>query len=150
MKVQEMREALTQLGSLLTSMKAKSAADDVAALCDLLAEYDEETVQGFVKGIRKRLEEKPAPAKKAKAPLDQIRVLDYARQIADGLQGQGNLEAALAQLSADKGMRLAEIKALSEQAMGFSLTEKSRPKALAELRRLLARRLHGQHRLDLA
>lgn len=150
MKVQELREALTHMGSMLVSLRAKGAADDMAVLCEFLSEHDEETVQAFVKGIRKRLEDKPPPAKKAKAPLNQARVEDYARQIAEGLHGQTNLEAVLAQLAADKSMRLAELKALSDVALGFSLSEKSKPKALAELRRLLARRLHGQHRLDLA
>lgn len=151
MKVQELREGLLKLAETLERLRAKGAADDLILLTEFLAEFDEQTVQACLSGLRQRLTDRPAPVKKGKVSVPDLqRVQVWYDAFKDALARSLDLEALMARLSADKTVKQPDLAELARRLLGFDLTERTRPKALLEFRRLLARHLHGQERLNLA
>lgn len=148
MRVDQFRVGLSKLANALDELKARDAATDLQLLNDFLSTFDDQTVAACLNGIRRRLEEKPAPPKKAVAANDTTLVADYAARLGSVRNSETALRSALAAIDADKKMKLPELKAVA-QSLGVPTTSKSRPKAMQELTTALLRGILEQHRLDL-
>jgi hypothetical protein len=131
MNVRELGDILEQLRKIHAAGGAKAQEADFLRIIKLLEGHGDEQVADFVRATKELLASKDG--KGGSATAEQLSVEGYVEALRAAGTDRNAFEFILGRLSGDRAMRKAEVTEIAKQYCGYSMSYKTRQKALDEI-----------------